>query len=303
MRTADRPVAATPERDRSGLLTGGALVAATVFWGATFLVVKEAVAHVPPFEFLALRFGIATLVLGALWRRSVRGPLPWRALLVVGTALACGYAFQTLGLVYTGATNAAFITGLYVVFTPTIGALLYRRLPAASAAAGALLATTGLVLLSLRLVAGRPTFSLGDLLVLVCAFGFTGHILALGHFAPRTDVRTLAVGQLAVATLLFAALVPVEDAVVPRGAEVWSAIAFTALGATAFGFAVQTWAQRRLSPTRTAVILTMEPVFAAVFGFTVAGERLSARGWAGAALILAGMLAVEARPGRRRETV
>lgn len=285
-------------RTRNTLLATTGLVVAAAIWGSTFVLVKEAVEEVPPFQFLAMRFAIATVVLALVWRRSVavRAPGRLRTAVIVGTLLAGAYAFQTWGLVYTGATNAGFITGLYVVFTPMLAAAILRRAPAASALVGVALATLGLVLLSLRLVGGRPSFTAGDLLVLVCAAGFAAHIVALGRYAPGGDTRRLAIDQLAVATVVFAVLTPTGGIEATIPAAVWVALAVTALGATAYGFAIQTWAQAHLSPTRTAVILALEPAFAALFGYWWLAERLSVRGWIGAGLILAGMLAAEIHP-------
>jgi drug/metabolite transporter (DMT)-like permease len=141
--------------------------------------------------------------------------------------------------------------------------------------------------------------------VLGCAVAFAAHILLLGRYAPRFSTYRLAVVQLASAGLLaltWAALA--GDLVVPGSAEVWVALLITSVAASAGAFLIQTRAQREVSPTRTAVILTMEPVFAGLFGFLLAGERLSGRGWLGAGLILAGMLVAElggrqpAAPGR-----
>lgn len=283
-------------RSREGAWATVGLVVATVFWGSTFVVVKDAIASVPPFEFLAIRFAVATLALWLFWRPRVRhllGPAP----LLVGGALAAAFGLQTWGLVYTGATNAAFITGLYVVFTPLLGAVLLRRLPGVRIVVAVALATAGLGLLTLRASVG---FTLGDLLVLLCAAAWAVQIVLLGRFAPTSDVRTLAVGQLAVATMIFAALVPTDALVAPSGTGVWFAVGLTALGATAFGFAVQTWAQRHLSANRTAVVLTMEPVFGAVFGIAIAGERLGPVRWLGAALILTAIGVTELRASLRR---
>jgi drug/metabolite transporter (DMT)-like permease len=274
-------------------------VAACAVWGSTFVLVKDAVAEIPTLEFLALRFLLGAVLLAAVRPASVRAlrRTPPTAVLCVGAALAAGYALQTFGLETAAATNAGFITGLFVVFTPIGAALVYRRLPEAPALVGVVLAAAGLVLLSLRLVGGRPSFVVGDALVLGCAVVFAVHILLLGAWAPQTDVGALTLGQVALAAVVFSVLSPLGGWRVPTAPVVWIALGVTAAGATAFGFTMQTWAQSRLSPTRTAVILTMEPVFAGVFGVALAGDRLTARNWVGAALIVAGMLAVEIRPG------
>ena len=261
-----------------------AMLAVTAVWGSTFVLVRDAVAQVPPFTFIAYRFLAAALLLAALRPRLAAGGQPGLvgAGAVAGLALFAGYGFQTVGLQYTTASNAGFITGLSVVLTP-------------------LLAAVGLGLLSLQALEVRR----GDALVLGCAVAFAAHILLLGRYAPRFSSYRLAVVQLGSAGLLALAWAALAgDLVVPGSAEVWVALLITSVAASAGAFLIQTRAQREVSPTRTAVILTMEPVFAGLFGFLLAGERLSGRGWLGAGLILAGMLVAElggrqpAAPGR-----
>ncbi|MET0834005.1 MAG: DMT family transporter [Actinomycetota bacterium] len=282
-----------------------AMVAVTAVWGSTFVLVRDAVAQVPPFTFLAYRFLAAALLLAAIRPRlALGGPGadrapgldgggrlgPLAAGVVIGLALFAGYGFQTVGLQYTTASNAGFITGLSVVLTPLLGALLLRQAPGRWPVTGACMAAVGLALLSLQRLEVRR----GDALVFACAVAFATHILLLGRYAPRLSTYRLAVVQLATAGLLaliWAGLA--GDLAVPTSAEVWVALAITSVAASAAAFLIQTRAQREVSPTRTAVIFTMEPVFAGLFGFLLAGERLSGRGWLGAGLILAGMLTAE----------
>jgi len=271
---------------------GLALVGVTAVWGATFVMVRDAVAAIPPFTFIAYRFLAAAALLAAVRPRALarRQPGVLAAGLVSGVALFAGYGFQTVGLQYTTASNAGFITGLAVVLTPLLAAVLLRERPGLGPALGAALAFVGLALLSLQRLEVRR----GDALVLGCAVAFAAHILLLGRFAPRYSSYQLAVVQLGTVGVLALAWSAVTgDLAAPAGAQVWLALAVTAVLASAAGFLVQTRAQREVSPTKTAVILTMEPVFAGLFGFLLAGERLEARGWAGACCILAGMLVAE----------
>ncbi len=301
------------------------MVAVTAVWGSTFVLVRDAVAQVPPFTFIAYRFLAAALLLAAIRPRLALGgpaadvgpgPADERPGLggggrlgslaagtVIGLALFAGYGFQTVGLQYTTASNAGFITGLSVVLTPLLGALLLRQAPGRWPVTGAGVAAVGLACLSLQRLEVRQ----GDALVFCCAVAFAAHILLLGRYAPRLSTYRLAVVQLATAGLLALVWgVVAGDLVVPPSAEVWVALAITSVAASAGAFLIQTRAQREVSPTRTAVIFTMEPVFAGLFGFLLAGERLSGRGWLGAGLILAGMLIAElggrlpAAPGRLR---
>ena len=301
-----------------------AMVAVTAVWGSTFVLVRDAVAQIPPFTFIAYRFLAAALLLTAIRPRLALGWSgadsrpggdggpgldgggrlgPLAAGAVIGAVLVAGYGFQTVGLQYTTASNAGFITGLSVVLTPLLGALLLRQAPGRWPVTGACVAAVGLALLSLQRLEVRR----GDALVFACAVAFATHILLLGRYAPRLSTYRLAVVQLATAGLLaliWAGLA--GDLAVPASSEVWVALAITSVAASAGAFLIQTRAQREVSPTRTAVIFTMEPVFAGLFGFLLAGERLSGRGWLGAGLILAGMLTAElggrlpAAPGRLR---
>ena len=269
-----------------------AMVAVTAVWGSTFVLVRDAVAQIPPFAFIAYRFLAAGLLLAALRPRlaAVVGTPELAAGAVAGLALFAGYGFQTVGLHYTTASNAGFITGLSVVLTPLLAGLVLRQSPGRWPVAGALLAAVGLGLLSLQTLEVRR----GDALVLGCAVAFATHILLLGRYAPQLSTYRLAVVQMATAGLCVLAWDGVAgELVVPGSAEVCVALSITSVAASAAAFLIQTRAQREVSPTRTAVIFTMEPVFAGLFGFLLAGERLSGRGWLGAGLILAGMLVAE----------
>lgn len=264
-------------------------------WGWTFVVVKEGIRHVPPLSFNAVRFGLAAAAVAPWCLPGLRnlGRDGWRHGALLGAFLFGGYTLQTVGLALTKASTAGFITGLFVVFTPLLGALVLRQAPGGSAVAATVLATVGLGLISLE-GALRP--SLGDVLVLGCALSFAAHIVGLGAWSQRHAALPLTVAQLAVVALLSALGALMLD--VDRAAYSWDrnvlvAIVVTALLASAAAFWVQTAAQRVIPPTRTAVILTMEPVFAGLFGFVLLGERLPLRGWVGGGLIVAAMLAAE----------
>jgi drug/metabolite transporter (DMT)-like permease len=279
-----------------------ALIGVAAVWGFTFPVVKDAVEIIPPFQFLAVRFGMAALLMTAVFWRGLRtfGVKQIAASVAAGVALFAGYAFQTVGLQYTQASNAGFITGLFVVFTPILTAVWLRRLPARAAVAGVVLATVGLALLSVSPAGFR--FGYGDAVVLLCAVSFAVHIVLLGRFAPDLPTGPLTTIQLWVTATLSAWLsLSFETPVEVAGHDVWLAIVLTAVYASAIAFFIQTRAQRTLSPTRTALILVSEPAFAGLFGFVLLGETLTVVGWSGAALILAGMLAAELAPTRARE--
>jgi drug/metabolite transporter (DMT)-like permease len=244
-----------------------------------------------------LRFGIATVVYVALWPRLARKALTTGvgAGLVVGVLLAAGHGFQTAGIELTRATNAGFITGLYVVFTPLLAAAFLKRRPSALVVVGVVLTTIGLALMSLRFDDGQIGVKAGDMLVLFCAVAYAGQIVAVGRWAPESDARVLTLQQFAVTFVVFALITPVEDVRAPTTSAVWIALIATAIGSSVYGIGVQVWAQQRISPTPAAVIYSMEAPFAAIAAYYLSDERLPSRAWVGAGLILAGMLIVEAR--------
>jgi drug/metabolite transporter (DMT)-like permease len=276
---------------------------AAAIWGFTFPVVKDALDHISPFEFLAIRFTIAALVLSAIYPRAAREVFRKhvKAGLIAGSLLALGHAFQTTGLELTLSTNAGFITGLYVVFTPLLAAIFLRRFPKPLVLFGVFLTAIGLALMSLRIDTSGMSFNIGDFLVLLCAVTYAGQIVALGRYASESDAIVLTIQQLGVTAVLFTLLLPTQEITAPVGATVWIAIGATAIGSSVFGISVQTWAQGRISPTRAAVIFSMEAPFAALAAFLLADERLASRAWLGAGLILAGMLIVELKPATSKQ--
>jgi drug/metabolite transporter (DMT)-like permease len=221
----------------------------------------------------------------------------WRAGLVMGAFLTAGYILQTYGLERTSASNAGFITGLFVVLTPMLAALVLRERVGAVAWAAAAVSTLGLYLLA---GTGGNLHARGDGLVLLCALAFAAHILATARGVERHDAGALVAVQLLVCGAACIAIAAVAGQLeAPRGATVWSALIVTALVASALGFFVQTFAQRHAPPARTALILASEPAFAGLFGYLLADERLSAVAWLGAGLILLAIVAVELAPRLR----
>jgi drug/metabolite transporter (DMT)-like permease len=267
-----------------------ALVLVTAVWGVTFVQVKDAVAVYPLLAFLALRFAIATATLAVPGARRVRG-LGRRgaaAAAVAGALLAAGYVLQTLGLERTTVSSAGFVTGMYVVLTPLIAFALFRMRIARAAVAGVALSTAGLAML-----AGVHGGSVsGDLLVLAAAAVYSLQIVLMEGFVPRYDPLGFTLAEMTAAfALLFVVAIPQLE--VPHGWTVWGALLVTGVFASALGFFVQTWAQRRTSATRTALVFALEPVWAAIFGFALAGDRLGPVGWAGCAVIMAGIVLAE----------
>ena len=288
------------------------LLAVVFIWGSTFVVVKDALADISPLLFNLLRMALAALCLGILYSRHI-GHVDRRALLfgaVAGLFLATGYQFQTVGLRLTTPSKSAFITGMTVIFVPLLIAVPRlrprgSRAPRWNALLGALLAFVGIVLLTTPAHGDLNFHSIntGDLLTLACALGFACHVVALAHFSPRMRFEQLATLQVSFATLFMAISLPVFERPWVR----WSplviiALAIAAILATAVAFTVQSWAQQILPATHTAVLFTLEPVFAWLTSWIVLGERLGLRSGAGALLILAGICLTEVLPSRIQPT-
>lgn len=276
-----------------------ALVATTAVWGGTFVVVQDAVGRIPVLPFLFWRFALATLALWAVRPSSVLSLDPERRKhgLILGVMLGAGYILQTFGLQHTTATAAGFITGMFVVFTPMLGWLVLGQPPTRSVWVGGTLAFVGLGLISLN----GLSIGLGDLLTLGAALAFAGHIVGLGQWSTPQDAHALTVLQLGIVALMCLVATPFQGGLVlPPDGQVWAAVIFLALAATALAFLAQTWAQSHLPATRAAIVLTLEPVFAGVFGVTVGGDEITARLVAGGLCILSAMYVVELAPRLRR---
>ncbi len=273
-----------------------ALVVAAFMFGSTFLLVQDATDDASVTAFLAVRFLFAAALLWPIARRRPSTTHEIGHGVTAGTCLLVGFVLQTVGLRYTTSSTSAFITYLLVVFVPLITSLLGRAWPAASVVVGVVLAVLGLLLLS----GGIQGFGLGELLTLGCALAFALHIVVLGRTASRHDPIRLTFWQSL--TVGAACLVPGALSGGYRfGAAVWLAAAFCGMGATALAFSCMVWAQRVVTEARAAIILLLEPVFAALLGY-VAGERLGVRGLLGALLILVAVLVTELVPRRRLAT-
>jgi drug/metabolite transporter (DMT)-like permease len=275
-----------------------ALVGNTIVWGATFVTVKSALADVSPILFLALRFSLATGALLAFWYGRGKGrivPGEIRAGVLIGIFLFAGYVLQTLGLQLTTAPKSAFLTGLASVMVPLLAMFVYRNRPQVSELLGILAATAGLGLMTLEGPLG--SIGRGDLLTIGCALAFAAHIVTLGHYSEKMRFEVLSVLQVGTAAVLAMSLFWwVEPAHVVWRPAVVFAVLITGLLATAVAFTVQAWAQHHTTSTRTALIYTLEPVFAWLTSYLIIGEGLSRRAAVGAALILGGVLLVELKP-------
>jgi drug/metabolite transporter (DMT)-like permease len=268
-----------------------ALVAVTAIWGSTFLVVQKAVDRMPVMDFLAVRFSVAAIAMFALRPTCLRGMSKAGFLhgAIAGLALGMGYITQTYGLQHTSASVSGFITGMSVVLTPALSWIFLHKGANRNTIFSVVLATIGLGLLSLKGWSVGP----GEMLTLACAFFFALHILALGRWSSQYDSYGFALIQIGVvAVITLGASVP-GGVSLPPDSGVWIAVIITAVFATAAAFLVQTWTQSLVSPTRTAVVLTMEPVFAGLFGVLIGGNQLTLRILGGAACVLTAMFIAE----------
>lgn len=277
-----------------------ALAACTLVWGATFVVVKSALDTASVFVFLAARFVLATALMAVIYRASLRQVT--RAEILAGAQIGffmfSGYVFQTRGLLYTTPSKAAFITGSGVVLVPVLMALFWGRRINLWVWAGALAALVGLYYLTVP-AAAWAGLNTGDLLVFVCAVLFALHIIFVGRYSPHHSVGALSFLQVATTGALTVVALPVlawtgwETPRVEWNPGFAFAVGVTAVLATAGAFSIQVWAQQYTTPTHTAILFSLEPVFAALTSYIVLRERLGHRALLGAALILAGILLAE----------
>jgi drug/metabolite transporter (DMT)-like permease len=273
-------------------------------WGATFVLIKDALGDISPLLFNLLRMLLATVCLALIYRRHLRGITrrAWIGGAIVGACLAIGYQFQTAGLALTTPSKSAFLTGLVVVIVPLLSAIPFlrsasARRPGWSAWVSAPLAFAGIVLLTSPAAAGHPfsfysagSMNLGDVLSIFCALGFALHVMALARTSAHIPFQQLSVLQIGFCAVFMAISTPVlEKSWVHWTPRLVFAVVLAAVLATALAFTIQSWAQQFLPATHTALILTLEPVFAWITAFFVLHERLGLRSSIGALLILCGI--------------
>ncbi|MFM8961642.1 MAG: DMT family transporter [Actinomycetota bacterium] len=272
------------------VLAPWALLAVAAMWGISFVWMKDILDQQDVYSFLLSRFLVASLVM-LLANPRVITRLNREILTkgsVIGTALGLGYIFQTLGLDRTTPAITGFITGLYVVLTPLIAALLLKERLTKQAWFYIVLATAGLAVLS---VSGW-SIGTGEFFVLISALLFAAHILLLSQWSKKFDAYALTFVQLATCALVSGIPASINGFSAPPDFQVWSVVFFTAVFATFFAFVIQTWAQARISATKVAVILTMEVVFAALFSVALGAEPLTLRIVLGGSMVLIAMIMI-----------
>jgi len=289
-------------RSRTEVLALLALLVMTAAWGSTFFLIKDVVTRIPVADLLAIRFAIASVALGLI--AAPRLHLSRRLLscgVLLGLLYGAAQILQTAALAHTTASVSGFVTGLYVVATPLLTAVVLRsRVPPLTWLA-AVLATIGLGVLALH----GFSIGFGELLTLIAAVIYAGHIVALGRFSTPETTLSLSLVQLSMITLVtaVAALWPTPGSApgiqLPESLHDWLVVLYLALIASALTMVLQTWAQAHIEPPRAAVIMAMEPVWAAAFAVALGGESITARMIIGGLAIISAMYLVE-RPQRRR---
>lgn len=282
---------------RTTALATLALLAMTACWGSTFFLIKDLLDRVPTLDFLAVRFAIATLALLVLAPRAL-GRLSAesrRHAVVLGLVYGVAQILQTAGLAHTAASVSGFITGMYVVMTPLLAALLLRTRITPVTWLAVALATSGLAVLTLQGFA----VGYGEALTLVAAVLYALHIVGLGAWSrPREAIGMTIVQIMVITVICFIATVP-DGIVLPSTGRDWLSVVYMAVFAAALALVAQTWAQAHLTPTRSAIIMSMEPVFAAFFAVLLGSESITVRLLVGGAMVFGAMLVVELAPRRR----
>ncbi|MGA0442844.1 MAG: DMT family transporter [Candidatus Nanopelagicaceae bacterium] len=272
------------------VLAPWALLTVAAMWGISFVWMKDILDQQDVYSFLVSRFAVAALVMIVLnprFLKKLNRKIAAKGALI-GTALGLGYIFQTLGLERTTPAITGFITGLYVVLTPLIGALILKEKLTIQAWFYIALATAGLGVLSIS----GFSIGTGELFVLISAFLFAAHILLLSRWSKDFDAYTLTFVQLLTCAIVSGIPASINGFVAPPDLQVWAVVIFTAVFATFFAFVIQTWAQARISATKVAVILTMEVVFAALFSVALGAEPLTLRILLGGSMVLVAMIMI-----------
>jgi len=269
------------------------LLGIVIIWGSTFAIIKGILDQILPFTLLAYRFFLATFILYLIFWKRIRENIDKTTLKkgsLIGVFLFMGYAFQTVGLKYTTATKTGFITGLSVVLVPIISHFFIKEKINRNSVIGVILAFIGLWFLN---YSSSFSFNLGDFLVLLCAVSFALHIISVGLYAKKVDYVPLVIIQLTIVFVLclLMAIIFERPAIhLSYSLHVWWSIVLTGVFATALAFYMQNRFQRYSTATKTAIIFSGEPIFAAVFAYFLLGEKVGLIAWAGGLLIIFGMI-------------
>ncbi|WP_022670841.1 DMT family transporter [Hippea alviniae] len=274
------------------------LLSVTIFWGSTFIIVKESINMMPTFAFLSIRFWIASILLILMFSYKLKhlNRELIRDGVILGIVLFLAYAFQTVALEYEKASIVGFLTGLNVIFTPILSAFLLKKVPSVFSQVGALLAFVGMGMMSFK---GGLSLSKGDLLTIICAIFVAIQIVLTDRYSRKHDTYLLTVVEITILAILSTLVnLASEPYLFPKKWNMYLIGSFliTAIFATVYAFVIQNTAQKYTTPTKTAIIFVMEPVFAAIFGYLLGGEVLSLRAYIGAVIMFAGLFMAEVGP-------
>ncbi|MGZ5399148.1 MAG: DMT family transporter [Nocardioides sp.] len=284
---------------RTTLLAALALLVVTAIWGSTFFLIRDLLDRVPTLDFLAVRFAIAAALLALFAPRSLArlSTESRKRALVLGALYGVAQILQTAGLAHTAASVSGFITGMYVVATPLFAALLLRTRIGPLTWLAVALAAAGLGVLTLE----GFSIGYGEALTLVAALIYALHIVGLGAWSKPDEALGMSILQLVVIAVICLVATAPDGIVLPDNTSDWLSVLYMAVFAGAFALVAQTWAQAHLPPTRCAIIMSMEPVFAALFAVWLGGEAAGVRMLLGGAMVLTAMLLVEVGPRRKIE--
>ena len=271
------------------------LLSVTVFWGSTFIIVKKSIEQMPTFAFLSIRFWISSILLAIIFFPRLKN-LNKEILkdgVILGIVLFLAYAFQTVALQYSSATVVGFLTGLNVIFTPIFSAVLLKKMPRIYSQIGAALSFVGVTLMSLN---DTLTLSTGEILTIICAIFVAIQIILTDKYSRKHDTFLLTVIEITTMSIL-ATIVSLskEPYLIPKHWNTYLIFSFliTAVFATVYAFIIQNTAQKYTTPTKTAIIFIMEPVFSAIFSYLLGGEVLTFRAYVGAGIMFLGLLVSE----------
>jgi drug/metabolite transporter (DMT)-like permease len=284
---------------RTTILATAVLLGITACWGSTFFLIHDLLDRIPAVDFLAVRFSIAAVLLLVVAPKAVLrlSPATRRQALVLGCLYGVAQILQTAGLAHTPASVSGFITGMYVVATPLFAAVLLRSRITRMTWAAVALAAGGLGVLTL------DGFSVGygEALTLVAAMLYALHIVGLGAWSTARDALGMSILQVAVVAVICLVASAPHGIQLPDNGRDWLSVVYMAIFPAALALLGQTWAQAHLPPTRTAIVMSMEPVFAALFAVWFGGESTTVRMITGGLMVLTAMLIVEIGPRRKLE--
>ena len=270
----------------------GLLVLVTIIWGTTFLVVKETLKLTGPFTYLALCYGVGTLALALIFHKRLLRITRQEVMngIIIGLFLFTAYALQTTGIQYTTVSKAGFITGMYIPLVPLFSFLFLRQRPTLKAIVGVVFSLVGLCLLSIN-NSFNLVFGVGEALILGCALAFAMHIVMISKFAPSADAINLAIVQLTLTSVLSCLAIPIaREPLMMPSLPVWGAVLFMGVVYVAFTLLAMNWVQKYVSGTRATLVYALEPMWAALTGYLIAGDSLSLPAWIGCGFILLGMI-------------